>query len=1008
MFNAEQGRLLKKYFYFDATMSKKETAIKAGFDTVGSVSRYFSPDVKKSKHEIPIGRIMAKRFENAIGTTKWLEILAINPKSHPDYEQQVKNIIHPIKDKQKTQKIVLPAALGKIDSLILSEISGPESRLETISPMRGFTGKIRISEAESIADDLSEGRCPVRYIYGLGGMGKTQQVKKIAELLAKKDPPFQKQIMIDLRANNAVAEPLTPEQALREVLTRLEVPEIELDRITHDRQGVRLDLAALLKALQNKYFEILNLRSGNDNGEHLLLVFDNAQHQQSTGVVYTEESSKNNPLWWLLTEEYSRVAILITARGKISQHFPAHKHQSPLDRWTEVDAKEQIKHVFAERPDIFKEIINGGGARKLLNASDGIPLVSNMLLLYAKELVRGKVMDVLDILEAAEEFAEAISSPEEAVRNTLKLYLTGKITQSKIFSRNNIVNDYNLLLKLAIFPGSFDAAAAATIWSSGDMKGETDSLIGAGNILNRLLNNYGLIQDASLNNSPRTLYRLHDFVRQEAFGLLEKEDNAKDKISILYFKRAAHYLGLMAAANTLSINRDPDLDLTPNAEIEAILCRLRKHFKKHSEDSFLKCSRELVDSEEMNVGVVHKELVGHFNKEKSVKYGFNSKDTARFLSLFAGITTRACDFFMSSDSRLKWIKAALLTDPPPIEKAIHKNSEGLALRHLNRQLESQLAFEEAHKIFKKTPGRYGDWGTACTEGNLGNLAQQDAARAFQSGDLTGERGHLDIALKHYQSAFEASERVDDKIGMAQDLGNQAIIYHAQWRSRWWSEPSNYDSIKQDIDDLWLEAEMRFNKRIEIALNDDVLDYRGAANGHGNLANGLLDLFFLTGSEDLDLPGRIIKNIKDAISYHKIAGNNRGIAACSGNLGRAIFLIHLAIGTKPSESESKEMMICFDDAVRLFRQQGDESEAKKAETNKNNISKLYNTLDMRSEGKGRVNQVMIYAKAIEAHLSDRYGKLIPVALKGENPLELVTLRAKILCLEEVERYISEGA
>jgi tetratricopeptide (TPR) repeat protein len=80
----------------------------------------------------------------------------------------------------------------------------------------------RAEEIQQLTQELAPGSSPVRIIEGMGGVGKTSLAIHVGHLLKKRYPDAQ--LHLRFRAHDQVREPLDPADALRDLLTMLDVP----------------------------------------------------------------------------------------------------------------------------------------------------------------------------------------------------------------------------------------------------------------------------------------------------------------------------------------------------------------------------------------------------------------------------------------------------------------------------------------------------------------------------------------------------------------------------------------------------------------------------------------------------------------------------------------------------------------------------------------------------------------------------------------------------------------
>jgi DNA-binding SARP family transcriptional activator/tetratricopeptide (TPR) repeat protein len=91
----------------------------------------------------------------------------------------------------------------------------------------------RTEEIRQLMHETAPERHPVRVIEGMGGVGKTALAIHVGHLMAARYPDAQ--LYLSFQAHDQVREPLDPADALRELLTMLDVPAARIPSSLHER-----------------------------------------------------------------------------------------------------------------------------------------------------------------------------------------------------------------------------------------------------------------------------------------------------------------------------------------------------------------------------------------------------------------------------------------------------------------------------------------------------------------------------------------------------------------------------------------------------------------------------------------------------------------------------------------------------------------------------------------------------------------------------------------------------
>ncbi|MBC7997830.1 MAG: hypothetical protein IAF58_07800, partial [Leptolyngbya sp.] len=341
---------------------------------------------------------------------------------------------------------------------------------------------------------------------------------------------------------------------------------------------------------------------------------------------------------------------------------------------------------------------------------------------------------------------------------------------------------------------------------------------------------------------------------------------------------------------------------------------------------------------------------------------------------------------------------------------------GVAERHLGNRPAANKHFEDA---LRRSEEISYDWGKACAYGNLGNMQQEFSSHSETEDDAISS---LNKAAELHKNAEFYSELVKDKIGIAQDYGNQAIVMMDQWCINYKPIDNRRSLDRQKLDREFDQAKKLYDERIRMAI-EDINDFRGAANGYGNLATLHLERYRVYSHKESI--GLIENAYLNAINWHKSANNLRGIAANEGNLGRAYRIIHSIKGGQEYSELSK---FYLDSSLKHFREIGDSEAIYIAQANilawhlVNNdflIMTMREKVKIQGEKCGRNisdeselwNLKPKQEPSRLRHLSDKYGKLHSVDFfsyaNSSYPFADRILHSKSLCLEHLQLSLASA-
>lgn len=360
---------------------------------------------------------------------------------------------------------------------------------------------------------------------------------------------------------------------------------------------------------------------------------------------------------------------------------------------------------------------------------------------------------------------------------------------------------------LAVFPDTFDTAAAAAVWEAG--------LDAAQDTLGELIR-YSLVEW----EEEAARHRLHDLARLFAYTQLSKEERGTGQM-----RHATHYLGVIKAAEALYLQGGEPL----------------------------KRGLRLLDLEWRNI------QAGHAWAEE--QYSENNL-AASLCSNYSDAGLYLLDLRLHPREQIRWLEAALaaarrLNDRAA--EAAHLGNLGVAYQNLG---EARRAAElhEQHLVIAREIGQRQGEGNAL--GNLGNayivlgeprraieFYEQWLVIAREIGDQRGEGNALGSlgnvydelsephrAIEFYEQALVTHRKINDRRGEGQDLGNLGGIYAALGETRRAVEFHKQQlAITREIGDRRGEGYALYN----IGLVFDSLGDRAQATAY---AVGALEIF----------------------------------------------------------------------------------------------------------------------------------------------------------------------
>ncbi|HEV7669914.1 MAG TPA: tetratricopeptide repeat protein [Thermoanaerobaculia bacterium] len=294
---------------------------------------------------------------------------------------------------------------------------------------------------------------------------------------------------------------------------------------------------------------------------------------------------------------------------------------------------------------------------------------------------------------------------------------------------------------LAVFPASFDAAAAAAVWSLSGDEEETDEALGE-------------LVRRSLLDGEDGRYKLHDLTR--AFAGMSLRDEEKE---VARARHANHFLAELSAAT--------DLYLLGNENILAGL--------------------SLFDRERDHI------LAG---QAWAAERAAISEDATRVASQFPYSGAHLLKLRLSPNEQIHWVEAGLTAARSlgdRLMEGAHLGDLGIAYAALGETRRAIERFEQYLALSRETGDRRGESNAL---GNLGNayaefgetrraieLYAQDVAIRRDLGDRRGEGnalGNLGTAYADLGETRQAIELYEQRLEIAREIGDRRGGANASW------------------------------------------------------------------------------------------------------------------------------------------------------------------------------------------------------------------------------------
>jgi tetratricopeptide (TPR) repeat protein len=614
---------------------------------------------------------------------------------------------------------------------------------QLLSPPRDFTG--RTAELEELMAAVEKGGVTISGLHGLGGIGKTALALKLAAQLAERYPDAQ--FYLDLKGVSE--KPLTPAEALVHVV-RAYYPEQKLPDDETQLRGL--------------YRSVLH-------GKHALLLLDNAR-------------------------DAAQVAPLLPPPGCIAivtsrQHFALSGLRSVnLDELPPGDAK-----------DLIRRIVTRLSAEQMANALDEMARLCGYLPL-ALRASASALQERIDL------------SPADYVRRlrdeNKRLQLEGLKAEGVPISVAASFNlSYQLLMEeqqklwraLAVFPDSFDRAAAAAVWGfEPDPAQDALSELVKYSLLDYLPSPAG--GGAGGEGELPGRYRLHDLARLFALSRLTEAER-----DIAQQRHAAHYADVFRRANQLLLQGG----------------------------DAIKIGLALYDLEQPNITAGQNWAQQHTGQNEAA--------------------AKACNWYAWQGSllnlrfhprdQIRWMEAALAAARQLKNRkaeGAHLGNLGLAYAALGDARKAIEFYEQDLAIAREIGDRLGE-GT--TLGNLGlahyslgdarkaiEFYEQHLAIAREIGDRLGEGaalGSLGLAHAAFGDARKAIEFYEQHLAIAREIGD---------RQGEGAALGNLGNAYKNLGDARKAIEFYEQQLIIVR---DIGDRRSEGAALGNLGNAYADL-----------------------------------------------------------------------------------------------------------------------------------------------------------------------
>lgn len=345
-------------------------------------------------------------------------------------------------------------------------------------PPIDFTGRER--ELDDLLAHIGAGGVTISGLRGMGGIGKTALALKVAEQIKERYPDAQ--FYLDLKGTTkpkSTTKPLSPSQAMKHVILAYHPTATNLPESENELHGL--------------YLSVLE-------GKHALLLMDNAR-----------DAGQVKPLI-----PPAGCCLLVTSRW----HFAVKGwHALDLNALPEADARALLLKLASRIGDSADRIAGLCGRLPL-----ALCLAGGALAARADLSVQDYIWQLEDRRQRLKQIDKYKDYTEEELGVEASLDLSYRLLSAEL---------QGLWRSLAVFPGSFDAPAAAAVWA-GEPAEAKERL---GDLLTQSMVEWEVAGDR---------YRLHDLARDFADSKLDEADRA-----IAQRRHAEHYLSVLRSAKRL-------------------------------------------------------------------------------------------------------------------------------------------------------------------------------------------------------------------------------------------------------------------------------------------------------------------------------------------------------------------------------------------------------------------------------------------------------------------------
>lgn len=285
----------------------------------------------------------------------------------------------------------------------------PDRPFQLPSDVADFVGRRKDVENLLAVFRSGQGRVAISALGGMGGIGKTALAVHVAHQLAADFPAGQ--IVVDLRGTSP--EPLTPADAMRRVITALELEA----RVSDDLDQTAAQYRSLL------------------HDKRLLLLLDNAADAAQAKPLFPDPPA----------------AAIVTSRRTLA--LPGVTSLS-LDALSEKDACALVGRIAGPRRT------TAGERRKIAELCGRLPLALRVAASFLKVHPDWTVPEYLEALASERKRLELLKQDDLDVEAALGLSAAQLVREQPDLAARWQV--------LSVFPADFDRAAAAAVWEASE------------------------------------------------------------------------------------------------------------------------------------------------------------------------------------------------------------------------------------------------------------------------------------------------------------------------------------------------------------------------------------------------------------------------------------------------------------------------------------------------------------------------------------------------------------